>query len=126
MKKRTAERWFQEYFTKGNQDILDELTEEDFVFHSRNGGHSREKMKEFMEWYRSIFHDDEWVMDDLIEQGDKLVVRYTGWMTYKGGGLISLLKTSALWKRESKSFNSLVKKLRSYGAKTAMRQFYLN
>lgn len=38
-----------------------------------------------MTWYRSVFQDDEWVIDNLIEQGDKLVVRYTSWMTYKGG-----------------------------------------
>lgn len=25
------------------------------------------------------------MLEDLIEQGNKLLVRYTGWMTYKGG-----------------------------------------
>ena len=38
-----------------------------------------------MKWYRSVSHDDEWIIEDLIEQNDKLVVRFTGWMTYKGG-----------------------------------------
>lgn len=42
-------------------------------------------MREFMNQYRNVFQDDEWIIDDLIEQGEKLVVRYTGWMTYKGG-----------------------------------------
>ncbi|WP_158095070.1 ester cyclase [Gottfriedia luciferensis] len=84
-KKKTAERWFNEYFTKGNLDALDDLTTADFVYHSRNGDNSREKMKEFMKWYHSVFQDDEWEIDDFIEQGHKLVVRYTGWMTYKGG-----------------------------------------
>jgi hypothetical protein len=50
-KKTTAERWFNEYFTKGNLDVLDELTTADFLYHSRNGDNSREKMKEFMSWY---------------------------------------------------------------------------
>ncbi|PGM55652.1 ester cyclase [Bacillus sp. AFS053548] len=84
-KKNAAIRWFKEYFTTGNLEVLDELTTEDFVYHSRNGENSKEKMKEFMTWYRSVFHDDEWIVDDLIEQNHKLVVRYTGWMTYKGG-----------------------------------------
>jgi predicted ester cyclase len=84
-KKKTAERWFNEYFTLGNVKVLDELTTDDFVYHSRNGENSKEKMKEFMEWFRSVFHDDVWELNDLIEQDDKLVVRYTGWMTYKGG-----------------------------------------
>ncbi|MEH7351089.1 ester cyclase [Gottfriedia acidiceleris] len=84
-KKNVAIRWFKEYFTTGNLDVLDELTTDDFVYHSRNVVNSKEKMKDFMIWYRSVFHDDEWTVDDLIEQEHKLVVRYTGWMTYKGG-----------------------------------------
>ncbi|WP_419880472.1 ester cyclase [Peribacillus sp. B-H-3] len=84
-KKKIVEVWFKEYFTKGNLLILDELTTEDFVYHSRNGENSRENMKDFMKWYRSVFQDDEWEINDLIEQDNKLVVRYTGWMTYTGG-----------------------------------------
>ncbi|MBY0095734.1 ester cyclase [Mesobacillus maritimus] len=84
-KRMIAEKWFNEYFTKGNLDILDELTSDDFVYHGRNGDSSREQMKAFMQWFRRVFHNDEWVLDDLIEQDTKLVVRYTGWMTYKGG-----------------------------------------
>lgn len=85
VKRIIAERWFAEYFTKGDLAVLDELTTADFVYHSRNGGNSREQMKRFMKWYRQVFHDDEWTLDDVIEQDNKLVVRYTGWMTYKGG-----------------------------------------
>ncbi|MGM0845853.1 MAG: ester cyclase [Bacillota bacterium] len=84
-KRQVAQRWFNEYFTKGNLEILDELTTEDFVYHSRHGENSKEKMKEFMKWYRSVFQDDTWEINDLIEQEQKLAVRYTGWMTYKGG-----------------------------------------
>ncbi|MFC3210223.1 ester cyclase [Planomicrobium okeanokoites] len=84
-KRMVAERWFAEYFTKGDLSVLEELTTEDFVYHSRNGENSREQMKGFMKWYRQVFHDDEWTLDDVIEQDSKLVVRYTGWMTYKGG-----------------------------------------
>ncbi|MBB6454018.1 putative ester cyclase [Salirhabdus euzebyi] len=84
-KKQVVEKWFKDYFTKGNLEVVYELTTSDFVYHSRNGENNREKMIDFMKWYRSVFHDDEWVIDDLIEQNDKIVVRYTGWMTYKGG-----------------------------------------
>lgn len=72
----TAEPWFTEYFTKGNLDVLDELTTHDLVYHSRNGDNSREKMKEFMRWYLTVLQDDQWTLDDLIEQDHKLVVRY--------------------------------------------------
>ncbi|WLR46481.1 ester cyclase [Halobacillus litoralis] len=84
-KRQVAEKWFKEYFTKGNLEILNELTTEDFVFHSHQGEHTKEKMKEFMEWYQSVFQEDEWQINDLIEQEQKVAVRYTGWMTYKGG-----------------------------------------
>lgn len=84
-KKEIAEQWFKKYFTEGDLDVLDALTTEDFVYHSRNGQNSKEQMKKFMGWYRNVFKDDEWELEDLIEQGDKLVIRYTGWMTYTGG-----------------------------------------
>jgi len=84
-KKNVAFRWFNEYFTKGKLETIEELTTTDFVYHSRNCDNTIEKMKDFMKWYRSVFQDDEWEIEDLIEQGNKLVVRYTGWMTYKGG-----------------------------------------
>ena len=84
-KEKVAKMWFSEYFTKGNLELLDELTTEDFVYYSRNGENTKQKMKDFMVWYRSVFHDDEWEINDLIEQDNKLVIRYTGLMTYKGG-----------------------------------------
>ncbi|WP_088007331.1 ester cyclase [Indiicoccus explosivorum] len=84
-KQLTAEKWFSEYFTKGNKEVLERLTAPGFVYHARNGDRGLEKLKEFIDWFRSVFSDDEWVLDDVIEQGDRLVVRYTGWMTYKGG-----------------------------------------
>ena len=79
-----VESWFNEYFTRGKLNVLDELTTADFIYHSRNGDNTKEKMKEFMKWYRNVFQDDEWIIDDLIEQDNKLVFSYTGWMTYKG------------------------------------------
>lgn len=85
-KKIVVEKWFQEYFTKGNVDILDELTAPNFAYNTRKGGKSTTaELKSFMSWYRNVFHDDEWTLEDFIEQDHKLVVRYTGWMTYKGG-----------------------------------------
>ncbi|MDN7242923.1 ester cyclase [Planococcus sp. N028] len=84
-KKMVAERWFHEYFTQGNVEVIEELTTEDFVYHARDSDHPKETMKSFMKWFRSVFHDDEWELNDFIEQENKLVVRYTGWLTYKGG-----------------------------------------
>ena len=84
-KEEVAKIWFEEYFTKGNLDVIDHVTTSNFIYHARTKDNTRDDMKEFMKWYRSVFHDDEWLIEDLIERDDKLVVRYTGWMTYKGG-----------------------------------------
>ena len=84
-KEEVAKIWFEEYFTKGNLEVLDQLTASNFIYHSRSKDSTKEDMKEFMKWYKNVFHDDEWTIEDLIEQDDQLVVRYTGWMTYKGG-----------------------------------------
>lgn len=78
-KRQVAGRWFNEYFTKGNLDVLDELVTSDFVNHSRNRENTVESMKKFMEWYCSVFHDNKLLLEDLIKQDDKLMVRYTGY-----------------------------------------------
>lgn len=49
-KRSLAERWFNEYLTEGNLDVIEELTTEDFVYHSRNGENTRTKMFGFMKW----------------------------------------------------------------------------
>ena len=69
-----ARIWFGEYFTKGNLDVLDQVTASNFICHARKKNRTKDDMKAFMKWYRSVFHDDEWIIEDLIEQNDKLVV----------------------------------------------------
>ncbi|MFT9600267.1 hypothetical protein [Mesobacillus sp.] len=58
-KRLLAERWFSEYFTEGNLDVIEELTSEDFIYHSRNGENSRRSMVDFMNgidpFFRTIF-----------------------------------------------------------------------
>ncbi|OEH92339.1 ester cyclase [Bacillus solimangrovi] len=86
-KRALVNRWFNEVFTKGDVNSLKEITAPDFVSHVPDHdfkGHDA-FIKEFMEWYRKVFIDDEWTIDDYLEIDNKSVVRYTGYMTYKGG-----------------------------------------
>lgn len=47
--KREVDRiWFDEYFTKGNLELLDQLTDSHFIFHSRNTDNPKNDMREFM------------------------------------------------------------------------------
>ena len=42
--------WFEEYFTRGNLDVIDQLTASNFIFHSRTKDNTKDDIKEFMKW----------------------------------------------------------------------------
>ncbi len=84
-----VERWFSEVFTKGDVHTLKEITAPDLNVHVPNHTFKGQEdfIADFMGWFRSVFVDDEWVIEDYFESGEKTAVRYTGHMTYKGGWL---------------------------------------
>ncbi|MCF6136614.1 ester cyclase [Pseudalkalibacillus berkeleyi] len=86
-KKAVVEKWFNEVFTKGDVNSLREITAPDFIGHVPNHAFEGQDafIHEFMEWFREVFVDDEWVINDYLESEDQAAVRYTGHMTYKGG-----------------------------------------
>lgn len=45
----------------------------------------RDNFKNWLIWYREAFQDNKWVINDIISEEDKVVARYTGQSTYKGG-----------------------------------------
>ncbi|MBO8170286.1 MAG: ester cyclase [Bacillaceae bacterium] len=86
--KEVVRRWFHEVFTNGNIEVLKEITKEDFVVHApgeAEGNQGREQFVEWLNWYRSAFADDQWTIEDMIEEGNKVAARYTGHTTYRGG-----------------------------------------
>ena len=38
-----------------------------------------------MRWYTSAFTEREWTVHDVISEGEKVVARNSGWVTYRGG-----------------------------------------
>ena len=67
---------------------MDGLLAPDFVAHGQGGmedTHGRENFREWLRWYTSAFAEREWAVHDVLSEGDKVVARYSGWATYKGG-----------------------------------------
>ncbi|UCC60632.1 MAG: ester cyclase, partial [Dehalococcoidia bacterium] len=71
---------------KGDLSIADELFAEDFVNYDPGRGTTpdREGMKQFLINLRAAFPDQKLTVEDLIAEGDKVVLRFTGSGTHKG------------------------------------------
>ena len=86
-----VQRWFEDLFTRGDLSAVEELVTADFVAYSTGGdGRTIETrgpgaFREWLRWYLSAFKDREWTVHDTIFEGDKVVARYSGWATYRGG-----------------------------------------
>ena len=68
--------------------MVDEIVAEDFVAHGPGdhpGSHGAEAFKDWLRWYRATFTDPEWTVHDVIVAGDRIVARYSGKTTYRGG-----------------------------------------
>jgi steroid delta-isomerase-like uncharacterized protein len=80
--------WFEDIFTRGDLSVVDEVVAEDFVAHGPGdhpSSHGAEAFKDWLRWYRAAFTDPEWTVHDVIVAGDRIVARYSGKTTYRGG-----------------------------------------
>jgi predicted ester cyclase len=81
-----AQAWFAMCRT-GDADRLAELVTEDFVAHGPGGSGDLADFTTWLRWYPAAFTDQQPVLEDVIQSGDRLVVRYTIRSTYRGGYL---------------------------------------
>jgi len=83
-----ARRFMEEAYNKGNVDFIDEVVASDYVAHDPNSpegtGGGADGAKQFVETYRSAFPDLQMTVEDLIAEGDKVVVRWTARGTHQG------------------------------------------
>lgn len=89
-KETIVKRWFQNVFTHGDLKTLEEIAAKDMMTYSQGhdeGFVGRDNFKKWLSWYRNSFVDSEWIVHEMIEEGNKIVARYTGISTYKGGML---------------------------------------
>jgi steroid delta-isomerase-like uncharacterized protein len=80
-------RWFDEVWNKGRMEAIDEMASPDVVGHGQAQHATDIGLKEFKPFvlgFRSAFPDIKVTFDYIIEQGDKVVARWTATMTHKG------------------------------------------
>jgi GNAT superfamily N-acetyltransferase len=78
--------WF-EMCRTGDEARLGELAAEGFVAHGPGGTTDRAGFPAWLRWFPATFADQRTVVEDVVETGDRVVVRYTTRSTYRGGFL---------------------------------------
>ncbi len=84
--KALARRYVEEVINKGNLAVIDELAAADFVEHSPFPGQAPgiEGEEQLIGMMRAAFPDLHSTIEDLIAEGDKVVLRATTRGTHKG------------------------------------------
>lgn len=78
-------RWFEEVVTRGDLALADELLAPDYALHFPGSPPvDREGHKGLVMMFRAGFPDWAETVDDVIAEGDKVVVRVTGKGTHDG------------------------------------------
>ena len=81
-----VERFIEEMINRGRLEVADEIVALDFVELDPLPGQQqgREGLKEVIAMMRSAFPDIHWVTEEVIEEGEKVVSRFTWTGTHKG------------------------------------------
>lgn len=83
--KALARRGFEETMNQRNLAVLDELHVPDFVFHAASRTiQGREPFKQFISMFLTAFPDLHVTIEDMIGEGDRVVVRFTYGGAHKG------------------------------------------
>ncbi len=84
--KATVQMFYDEVLNRGNLDVIDKTTAENYVDHTAPPGMSpgREGERQWFALLRAAFPDGQTTIDDIIAEGDKVVVRATMTGTHQG------------------------------------------
>ena len=86
--KALVRRYFEEVWDKGNLDVAEELLTTTFVRYGPTGTEGvvrgLEAFKHLVSMYRSAFPDLRIPIEDLIGEGDRVVIRWTARGTHQG------------------------------------------
>lgn len=84
--KAISKRIFEEIYSRGNLDLIDELVSPNVVNHTAPPGlpPGTEGFKQQVSMIRNAMPDLQSNVDDLIAEGDKIVTRWTGTGTHLG------------------------------------------
>lgn len=81
-------RWFEEVWNKGRTSAIDDMVTSQTMIHGL-GPTARDvgAFKQFHAAYRNAFPDVKIQVDDVITEGEKVAVRWSGSGTHRGDGL---------------------------------------
>lgn len=81
-----VQRFVDEVINQGRYEVCDEIVDEDFIeldpFPGQRQG--REGLKEVIAMMRAAFPDINWVTEETISSGEKIVTRFTWTGTHRG------------------------------------------
>jgi steroid delta-isomerase-like uncharacterized protein len=80
-------RVWEEFFIQGNLDKADEFFAPDYVNHdpaAPEDRHGPEELRQFLSIYHNAFPDMQFTIEDVITEGDEVVVRWTVRGTHQG------------------------------------------
>jgi steroid delta-isomerase-like uncharacterized protein len=80
-------RAWEEFFIRGNLDKADEFFAPDYVNHdpaASEDRHGPEELRQFLSMYRNAFPDMRFTIEDVVAEGDEVVVRWTLRGTHQG------------------------------------------
>ena len=84
--KKTARRFYEEVMKGGNLALIDELIADNYVEHEELPGipPNKQGVKQWVQTFRSAFPDLEFKIENLIAEGDKVVIAGRVKGTHKG------------------------------------------
>jgi steroid delta-isomerase-like uncharacterized protein len=85
--KTIVRRVWEEFFIQGNLDKADEFFAPDYVNHdpaAPEDRHGPEELSQFLSMYHTAFPDMQFTIEDMIAEGDEIVVRWTVCGTHQG------------------------------------------
>ena len=83
--KTLARRWFEDLFSRGNLDAANEILSAEFVDHlTHEDERGLEELKHYVGIYRNAFPDIQDIVEDIVAEGHKVVVRWMSSGTHQG------------------------------------------
>ena len=81
-------RFFDEAFNRGNLTVIGELISPDLIYHAGDGAvRGVEGARQLVVGMREAFPDFHVTAEDVIAEGDTVVIRFTDSGTHLGGGM---------------------------------------